>query len=653
MSVGGARIEPFNAPIDADVSVPGSKSLTNRALMVAALASGESEISGVLFADDTEAMMAALGMLGASMDVRPQSETVVVRGRGRSQLESDRGSGPVRIDARQSGTTSRFILAALALTPGEWLLDGDDQLRARPFVDQIAALHGLGARIEGVDGPDRLPLLVTGKQLAGGRISLAGDTSSQYLSGLLLSGPLTANGLTVEVTTDLVSRSYVDMTVAVMRAFGAEVEENDNVWSVAPRRYRGTAFVIEPDASAASYFFATAAMTRGRCRVRGLSQDSLQGDIGFVDVLGHMGATVTRGKDWTEVSASGPLHGVAVDMSQISDTAQTMAVVAATASGRTKVSGIGFIQEKETRRIDAVVRELNRVGVGATGTGDGFVIDPSPIRGGAVETYGDHRMAMSFALLGLVAEGITITDPDCVNKTFPTYWHVLESVRPTAAPRVVAIDGPAGSGKSTVAKALARELDVVHFDTGAMYRAVAYAVLERGIDPGDSDGVAELAHGIVIELDQTVIVDGVDATDAIRSPEVTAIVSATSAVPAVRTEMVRRQRNWARRLKGCVLEGRDIGTVVFPDAPVKAYLTARVEVRAQRRFAESVGQTIEEIVADIERRDLADSTREVSPLRAADDAIIIDTSDRPVSDIVVELADITRRVWSEGETANE
>jgi 3-phosphoshikimate 1-carboxyvinyltransferase len=636
------RIVPFDGPIDADVVLPGSKSMSNRVLLAAAVARGSSSISGILRAEDTEAMLGAIQAVGAI--VESTGDSAVVTGRG----ASDDPDNEVMIDAVQSGTTSRFMLPVLAATPGNWVLTGDDQLLRRPFGNQIEALRSLGADIAELGEPDRLPLQIRGRRLAGGRVLLRGDVSSQFLSGLLLAAPLMTEGLAIEVTTELVSRPYVEMTASVMRRFGVDVGCGEREFVVAPGAYRGTDIVVEPDASAASYFFGAASVMGGRVKVLGLGTDSIQGDVGFVDVLETMGATVTKRTDSIEVSVSGRLAGVTVDMSQISDTAQTLAAVAATASGVTEVGGIGFIQGKETRRVDAVVRELNRLGIKADVTEDGFRLVGGVTRPAVVDTYDDHRMAMSFALLGLVSEGISIDNPACVTKTFPRFWEVLESLRPERSMlKVVALDGPAGSGKSTVATALAAELGVRHFDTGAMYRAVAYAVLDSGVDVEDVDAVADVARRVDIKMDDRVVVDGVDATTAIRSHEVTAIVSATSAIPAVRSELVRLQREWVGQQDGAVLDGRDIGTVVFPDAPVKAFLTASVEVRAERRFAETTGQTLEDIEADIERRDHADSTRTTSPLKAADDAIIIDTSDRAVADIVAELVSLTRAAWEE------
>jgi len=638
------RIEPFGGPVDVVIDVPGSKSLTNRALLIAALADGVSTIEGLLLADDTEAMIDAARCLGAKVKIDRETCTATITGTtGEIARNQAREGGVVVVDARQSGTTSRFLLPTLATTPGEWVLDGHAQLRARPFDDQLKVLRDLGADIAELGERGRLPLRISGSQLDGGSVELAGDVSSQFLSGLLVASPLMVSALTIRLTTELVSRAYVELTVAVMGAFGADVSLDENSWTVRPGRYMGCDYVVEPDASSASYFFGAAAITRGRCRVNGLGRGSLQGDLGFVDVLASMGADVTKSDAWTEVKVHAPLNGVSVDMSQISDTAQTLAVVASTATGPTEVSGIAFIQAKEIRRIDAVVSELTRVGVGASAIPDGFVVEPGPANAAIVETYDDHRMAMSFALLGLVHDGITIANPDCVNKTFPNYWAMLESMRPVVSrPRVVALDGPAGSGKSTVAAALAAELGIRHFDTGAMYRAVTYAVLRDGIDPSDTEAVAEVASRIRIELSDRVVVDGVDATAEIRSIEVTELVSTTSAIPRVRAELIRVQREWALAQDGAVLDGRDIGTVVFPDAPVKAYLTARVDVRAERRFGELGGKTVAEIAADIERRDEADSSQS----QVAEDAIRIDTSERTVTDIVDELAALTRSAWA-------
>ncbi len=412
-------VEPITSPLDMTVRVPGSKSVTNRALVAAALADGESHLRGLLVADDTEAMVTALRSLDVVIDLDASSGAAVVHGTaGRLPVR------PVVVDARQSGTTARFLAPLLALGSGPYRLDGSEQLRARPMGPTIDALVALGVRVEAAGEPGRLPISVIGGGLTGGEVALAGDTSSQFLSGLLLAGPMLRDGLVVRLTTEAVSRPYLDLTVATMSAFGAVVDQPDSAtFAVAPGGYRPTGYEIEPDASAASYFFAAAAICGGRVRVEGLGSGTIQGDLAFVSVLERMGARVEVADGWTEVTGTGVLHGVDVDMSQISDTAQTLAAVAVFAEGPTRATGIGFIRRKETDRIAAVVTELVRCGVDAREDVDGFTIRPGagphPAR---VRTYDDHRMAMSFALLGLRIPGIEIEDPGCVAKTYPRYW---------------------------------------------------------------------------------------------------------------------------------------------------------------------------------------------------------------------------------------
>jgi 3-phosphoshikimate 1-carboxyvinyltransferase len=422
-------IEPLEAPFDLVVDVPGSKSLTNRALVCAALAEGQSELTGVLFADDTEAMLDNVRRLGAEVRIGRDGSHVEVDG-----LAGRLRSGPVDLDARLSGTTSRFLLPVLAIGPGPYRLDGAPSLRDRPMSDGIDALRALDIHVEEEGEPGHLPVSVRGQRNDGSSLSIAGTASSQFLSGLLLVAPCLPDGTTLTVDGPLVSRPYVDMTIAVMRSFGAEVDERDDqAWFVHASGYRGTAYAIEPDASAASYFFAAAAITGGRVRVDGLGAGSLQGDLAFVNVLAEMGAKVTIDDHATTVEGTGLLRGVEVDMQDFSDTAQTLAAAAVFADSPTRITGIGFIRKKETDRIGAVVRELARLGVAAEEETDGLVVRPDPTHGpahgGVVETYDDHRMAMSFALIGLRVPGVAIADPGCVAKTFPDFFDVLDSLR--------------------------------------------------------------------------------------------------------------------------------------------------------------------------------------------------------------------------------
>ena len=420
------EIVPFAHELDAVVRPPGSKSITNRALVCAALARGASTLEGVLIADDTEAMISCLRELGVAVRVDADAATVDVVGtRGEPQVDG------ALLDARLSGTTSRFVMPIAALGRATVVLDGGEPLRQRPMADLIDALRGLGASITELGEPGALPVQIDAHHLDGGRISVRGDVSSQFLSALLLSAPCMDEGLRVEVVTELVSKPYVDMTLRVMEDFGAHttVDETSGI-AVLPTGYRSRdRYVVEPDASAASYFFAAAAIRGGRVRVEGLGAGSVQGDVAFVDVLEAMGAHVERFDDAIEVTGTGELRGVEADFADISDTAQTIAAVAVHASSPTRITGIGFIRGKETDRVAAVVTELRRCGIDATEDDDGFTIVPGTPRPTVVQTYDDHRMAMSFSLLGLRHPGISIADPGCVAKTVPDYWTRFEALR--------------------------------------------------------------------------------------------------------------------------------------------------------------------------------------------------------------------------------
>jgi 3-phosphoshikimate 1-carboxyvinyltransferase len=425
-------VEPVAGPLDAVVRPPGSKSITNRALVCAALAEGETLLHGALFADDTEAMLSCLHELGIGLRLDRASSSVDVTGSGGAPSVDG-----ALLDARLSGTTSRFVLPVAALGHGTVVLDGEPPLRSRPMSDLIDALASLGADLEPLGEPGHLPVRLESDGLAGGTVEVRGDVSSQFLSGLLLAAPCMRDGLTVQVTTELVSVPYVEMTLAVMGSFGAvhRSERSDDglrTIIVSPGGYRSVQrFEVEPDASAASYFFAAAAICGGSVRVEGLGEGSLQGDLAFVDALEQMGATVERGDDHVTVTGGAPLRGIEVDLAASSDTAQTLAVVAPFASSPTTIEGIGFIRAKETDRIAAVVTELRRCGIDADELPDGLRVHPGTPRPATVSTYDDHRMAMSFALLGLRSPGIGIADPGCVAKTFPGYWVALDALART------------------------------------------------------------------------------------------------------------------------------------------------------------------------------------------------------------------------------
>ncbi len=420
-TVADMLIEPLARPVDADVVIPGSKSITNRALVAAALADGVSELRGVLDADDTQAMLGVVQALGAGVESLAETDAYLVTGVG-GQL----APGPKEIDVRMSGTTARFATPLAARGTGVYIIDGAPEMRARPMGETVEALRSLGVTI----APDTLPITLRAG-FDGGTLTLGASVSSQFASGLLLAAPGTSRGLDLELEGNVVSRPYLDMTCAVMRSFGAVVDQGSpNRFVVAPNvGYSAANYMIEPDASAASYFFAAAAVTGGRVKIAGLGSNALQGDVNFVEVLAAMGADVTITNDFIEVQGTGTLQGIDVDMSQVSDTAQTLAAIAPFAEGPVRVTGIGFIRKKETDRVRAVVTELQRMGIDAVEEDDGFLIQPGTPKPATIETYHDHRMAMSFAITGLMTPGIEIVDPGCVDKTFPTYWDVLATLR--------------------------------------------------------------------------------------------------------------------------------------------------------------------------------------------------------------------------------
>ncbi len=419
-------IDPLDRPPDATIALPGSKSLTNRALLLGALAEGPSTVHNALDADDSRAMVDALRALGA--DVTADWDDHVLR------IEpAPRGSEPDRprthIDARLSGTTARFVLPVACLSGRATIVDGLEPLRRRPLGPLIDALRAVGASITELGMPGCLPVSVSAVPPAGGTVEVDGAMSSQYLSALLLSAARFPQGLDIAVTGRLVAEPFVDLTIDALSAFGVRVDQPaPGRYVVGPQPIRGAEFLVEPDATAASYFAAAAAMTGGRIRLAGLTATSAQGDVGFMDVLELMGATVTRADDAIVVTG-GTLHGIDVDLSAIPDTAQTLAVVAVGAVGPTRVRGVGFIRGHETDRVAAVVNELQRLGIAAAETTDGFTITPGTPHPAVVQTYGDHRMAMSFALLGLRNPGIRIADPEVVAKTYPRYFDDLGLLR--------------------------------------------------------------------------------------------------------------------------------------------------------------------------------------------------------------------------------
>jgi 3-phosphoshikimate 1-carboxyvinyltransferase len=418
------EIRPIAGPLRASLSLPGSKSLTNRALIIAALAEGESVLRGVLDSEDTRHMVAALERLGFATRWDRRAATIEVGGCG--------GSIPTpgaELFGGNAGTTVRFLTSLVALGNGRFRVDGDARMRERPIQDLLDALAALGVAAASERGNGCPPVIVDAAGIPGGEARVAGGISSQFTSSILLVAPCAARGVRLTIVGALVGAPFVDMTLALMCRAGVVAERQGDVISVAPgQRYRSGESLIEPDATAASYFLAAAALVGGEVRVEGLGAGSLQGDVAFVDVLAQMGAEVRRESDRVVVVGR-ELRGIDRDFRDISDTFLTAAALAPFAASPTRIRGIGHTRRQETDRVAAVARELSRLGARVRESEDELVIEPSAVHGGEVETYDDHRMAMSFALIGLRVPGVRIRNPRCVDKTFPEFFRCLESLR--------------------------------------------------------------------------------------------------------------------------------------------------------------------------------------------------------------------------------
>ncbi|MFQ5665672.1 MAG: 3-phosphoshikimate 1-carboxyvinyltransferase [Candidatus Binatia bacterium] len=425
MTSGVYVVQPLSRPPDCEINVPGSKSLTNRALLVAALADGESILEGALFSDDTQYMAKAWRQVGITVAADATAHRFIVGGLG--------GAIPAataELYVGNAGTAMRFLVAALCIGHGRFLVDGSARMRQRPIQDLLDALGELGARVYSGGEPGYPPVRVEAGGLPGGHVRIAAAKSSQFVSAVLLAAPYARRTVEVEVAGPLVAAPYIDMTVAVMRAFGVPVARDGyHRFAVSPQRYTGRRYHIEPDASSAHYFLAAAALSGGRVRVRGLGNASVQGDARFVDLLEQMGASVVRGSDFLEVRGGGRLDGIEADLNRLSDTMPTLAALAPFARRRVTIRNVAHVRLQESDRLHAVATELQRLGVHVRELGDGLVIEPSAVRPALVETYDDHRIAMSFALVGLRVPGIGIRNPACVSKTFPDFFARLEELR--------------------------------------------------------------------------------------------------------------------------------------------------------------------------------------------------------------------------------
>lgn len=420
-------VPPAASPVKGTIRPPGSKSITNRALVMAALTDGPMALTGVLDSQDTRVMVESLRRLGFQVDQDIENCCCTVHGLG-GHIPAESAD----LWLENSGTSIRFLTSLCALGAGRYRLDGVDRMRQRPIGDLVRALSPLGANIQ-FEQPasDCPPVLVNGLQgrLTGGETSIHGNISSQFLSSLLIAAPACANPVDINVEDQLVSKPYVTMTLEMMKAFGAHVDYPDDLSSfhIQPQSYCCGSYDIEPDASAASYFFGAAAVTGGTVTVSGLTRNALQGDVEFAAALEKMGCDVRWEPAGITVTGR-PMHGVDIDMNAISDTAQTLSTVAVFADSPTTIRNVGHMRHKETDRIAAVVAELRQAGIQADEMPDGLRIHPGTPKPAEIKTYDDHRMAMSFSLLGLKVPGIRILDPDCTAKTYPRYFEDLSAL---------------------------------------------------------------------------------------------------------------------------------------------------------------------------------------------------------------------------------
>ncbi len=622
------------------VRLPGSKSISNRVLLLAALADGETEVRDLLASDDTERMLEALQALGVGV-TRLAGEHWLIKGCG--------GRFPVRqaeLFLGNAGTAFRPLTAALALAGGDYILKGVARMHERPIGDLVEGLRQLGADVTYLGNEGFPPLHLKPAAIRPeGSVKVRGDVSSQFLTGLLMALPLLGETVSVDVVGELISKPYIEITLATMARFGVQVErEGWQRFTVkAGSRYvsPGTVYV-EGDASSASYFLALGAIGGGPVRVEGVGRDSIQGDVRFADALMQMGALIEMGPNWMEARApEGGLQGVDLDCNHIPDAAMTLATAALFARGATTLRNIASWRVKETDRIAAMAAELRKLGAEVEEREDSIRVTPvtrlaSPPEG--IATYDDHRMAMCFSLAAF-GTPLRINDPACVAKTFPEYFERFADVA-RAAP-VIAIDGPSASGKGTVAARVAATLGYAYLDSGALYRLTALAARRAAVAWTDEAAVAAIAAALDVAFTgEDILLNGAVVGDAIRTEEISSGASQVAALPAVREALLFRQRVF-NQAPGLVGDGRDMGSVIFPRATLKVFLTASAEARAERRYKQLISKgfsaNLPHLLADLRQRDERDSQRSVAPLRQEADARLLDTTSLTIDEAVNQV----------------
>jgi 3-phosphoshikimate 1-carboxyvinyltransferase len=627
------------------VRLPGSKSISNRVLLLAALAQGRTQIRDLLASDDVERMLEALSQLGVKI-TRERQDVVAVEGCS--------GGFPARqadLFLGNAGTAFRPLTAALAMCGGHYKLSGVPRMHERPIGDLVDALRGLGADIRYLGNEGYPPLEIRPATLgSGAKVQVRGDVSSQFLTALLIALPLAGRQITIEVVGELISKPYIDITLNLMTRFGVKIERDG--WSsfTIPAHSRlvspGDVFV-EGDASGASYFLAAGAIGGGPVRVEGVGSSSIQGDVGFANALARMGARIDMHENWIEAASplDGRLRAFDLDLNAIPDAAMTLAVVALFADGTSRLRNIGSWRVKETDRIAAMATELRKLGAQVEEGPDFLTVVPPPgsrlTNGAAIDTYDDHRIAMCFSLAALGSVAVRINEPKCVAKTFPDYFERFAEVTWNSSAPVIAIDGPSASGKGAVAQLVAEHLGFHYLDSGSLYRLVALTALRDRVDLKDAHSLGEIARKLPARFTEgKILLNGEDVTDAIRAEAVSTAASEVASFPSVRQGLMRRQQAF-RHLPGLVAEGRDMATVVFPDALIKIFLTASAEERARRRYKQLIEKgfnaTLTTLLQDIRERDARDSERSVAPLQKSVDAQIIDTTGLSIQEVVAQI----------------
>ena len=669
--------------VHGSVRLPGSKSISNRVLLLAGLSEGTTRVVDLLASDDTRVMLDALRALGCT--IVPDGDALLITG-----LAGRLHTHEAKLFLGNAGTAMRPLTAALALLAadqgGAFELSGIARMHERPIGDLVDALRPLGCRIDYLGNPGYPPLrLAPGTLQIGAPIRVRGDVSSQFLTALLLALPLVARDrdLVVEVIGELISKPYIEITLNLLQRFGIAVQRDGWQRFTIPRgsAYRSPGEIpVEGDASSASYFIAAGAIAAAVAplRIEGVGESSIQGDIRFVEAARAMGADIRSEANALNVKRGAwPLKAIELDCNAIPDAAMTLAVMALYARGTTRLTNIASWRVKETDRIAAMATELRKLGA-TVEAGDDFIAitPPERWRAASIHTYDDHRIAMCFSLAafnplapvtramavrgaevvelppgqGPQALPVRIEDPKCVGKTYPDYFEHLFQVaqaRPDDIP-VLTVDGPTASGKGTLAGALAERLGFHLLDSGSLYRATALAALRRGVPIDDEAAVARLAGALQLRFDGPhAWLDGEEVTHALRDELVGQSASRIAAFPLVRQALHQLQLGF-RRLPGLVADGRDMGTVLFPGAPLKVFLTASTAKRAERRYNQLISKgfpaNLDTLLADLEMRDARDKSRSVAPLRPAEDARLLDNSEMSID----ESVDLVLQWWEAG-----